>query len=85
MESKKIYVWATDKFLSGWGPAEGKIHKQIAVCENWHEANAMLDGFGNDSSYKAVNWSYKKPYFPPSRYTSTTRPASNFTVYGLGK
>ena len=30
MENKTIYVWATDKFLSGWGCAEGKIHKQVA-------------------------------------------------------
>ena len=46
MENKTIYVWATDKFLSGWGHAEGKIHKQVAVCENWEQANKMLDGFG---------------------------------------
>lgn len=81
MENKTIYVWATDKFLSGWGCAEGKIHKQVAVCENWEEANKMLDGFGNDSSYKHVNWSYTKPYFKPSRYTCTFRPAKNFTCW----
>ena len=81
--SKKIYVYATDKFLSGWGCASGKIHKQVAVCENWEQANKMLSGFENDSSYKFVNWSYRKPYFRPGRYTSTFRPASAFTVYGL--
>lgn len=83
MENKTIYVWATDKFLSGWGMAEGKIHKQVAVCENWEQANKMLDGFNNDDSYKYVNWSYEKPYFSPSRYTATFRPAKNFTIYGL--
>lgn len=81
METKKIYVWATDKFLSGWGRAEGKIHKQVAVCENWQEAGKMLAGFTKDDSYKNVNWSYNKPYFTPSRYTCTFRPASNFTCW----
>lgn len=81
MEAKIIYVWATDKFLSGWGNAEGKIHKQVAVCQNWDEANKMLRGFENDPSYKAVNWSYDKPYFRPGKYTCTFRPASVFTIY----
>ena len=85
MDNKLIYVWATDKFLSGWGVASGKIHKQVAVCENWEQANKMLAGFGGDSGYKFVNWSYDKPYFSPKKYTSTFRPASCFTIYGLGK
>ena len=76
-----IYVFATDKFLSGWGCASGKIHKQVAVCKNWDEAERMLRGFGGDNSYKFVNWPYKKPYFPPSRYTATFRPSENFTIY----
>jgi uncharacterized lipoprotein YehR (DUF1307 family) len=81
MDNKIIYVYATDKFLSGWGHAENKIHKQVAICQNWNEANKMLDGFGSDSSYKNVNWTYRKPYFSPSRYTCTFRPASDFTIY----
>ncbi len=77
----KIYVWATDKFLSGWGHAEGKIHKQVAVCENWDEADKMIDGFKGDGSYKHVNYSTEKPYFSPKRYTATFRPAKNFVIY----
>lgn len=79
--NRTIYVYATDKFLSGWGCASGKIHKQIAICPNWEEANRMLRGFENDSSYKSINWSYDKPYFRPSKYTSTFRPSSAFTIY----
>lgn len=78
---KTIYVWATDKFLSGWGHAEGKIHKQVAECPNWDEANRMLRGFEADSSYKYVNWGYRIPSWPASRYTKTVRPSSNFTIY----
>jgi len=78
---RTIYVYATDKFLSGWGNAEGKIHKQVAICKDWKEAERMLKGFEGDSSYKAVNWSYNKPYFTPSRYTATFRPSEAFTIY----
>lgn len=78
---KTIYVWATDKFLSGWGCAEGKIHKQVAECPNWDEANRMLRGFESDDSYKYVNWGYRIPSWSASRYTKTVRPSKNFTIY----
>lgn len=78
---KTIYVWATDKFLSGWGHAEGKIHKQVAECPNWEEANRMLRGFEGDSSYNYVNWGYRIPSWSSSRYTKTVRPSSEFTIY----
>lgn len=84
-KDRKIYVWATDKFLSGWGPATGKTHKQVAVCDNWRQADKMLDGFNKDDDYTYVNWSYDKPYFPKKRYTVTYRPASEFTKYKVPK
>ena len=81
MANEIIYVWATDKFLSGWGKAEGKIHKQVATCPDWKEANRMLDGFGGDSSYKYVGWGYELPRWNKARYTWTIRPSKNFTIY----
>lgn len=80
---KTIYVWATDKFLSGWGNAQGKTHKQIIVCKGWNQADKILKGLENDPSFKFVNWGYSKPYFTPSKYTETTRPATDFTRFGV--
>ena len=77
----QIYVYATDKFLSGWGCAEGKIHKQVAVCENWDEADKMIAGFKSDDSFKHVNWTTTKPYFNKNRYTATFRPAKQWTRF----
>ena len=77
----KIYVWATDKFLSVWGKADGKIHKQVAVCDNWTEADQMIAGFKSDDTFKNVNYSTKKPSWNASRYTSTFRPAKNWTRF----
>lgn len=59
-KTEKIYVWATDKFLSGWGVAEGKIHKQVAECDNWDEANAMIDGFNSSDDFKNTGFSKKE-------------------------
>ncbi len=78
---KTIYVWATDKFLSGWGCAEGKIHKQVAECPNWDEANRIERGFENDSTYKNVNHGYSIPRWSKSKYTWTIRPSKAFTIY----
>lgn len=78
---KTIYVWATDKFLSGWGCAEGKIHKQVAECPNWDEANRMLRGFeSRPSEFKYVNWGYSVPRWG-GRYTYTVRPSSEWTRF----
>ena len=77
----QIYVYATDKFLSVWGCAEGKIHKQVAVCDNWDEADKMIAGFKSDDSFKHVNWTTKKPYFNSNRYTATFRPAKQWTRF----
>lgn len=81
MESKKIYVWATDKTLSGWGVAEGKIHKQVAECPDWNEADRILNGFEKSNEFKHVNWGYNLPYWPASKYTHTIRPSSEWTRF----
>lgn len=80
--AKKIYVWATDKFLSGWGVAEGKIHKQVVECDNWADADRILNGFNSrPSEFKHVNHGYRLPYWPASRYTHTVRSASEWTRF----
>lgn len=81
MANVKYYVWATDKCLSGWGVAEGKIHKQIAECETEAERDRMLRGFRGSNEFKYVNWDTKAPRFSSSRYTSTSRPASHWTRF----
>ena len=80
-QNEKIYVWATDKFLSGWGVAEGKIHKQVAVCDNWDEADKIIAGFTKSNDFKSVGYSTKKPSWNQSRYTSTFRPGKEWTRF----
>lgn len=37
----KLYVRMTDKFMSGWGKAEGKTNVLVIECENWTQAIAI--------------------------------------------
>lgn len=36
-----IYVSMTDKFMSDWGPAEGKLNKLVIRCQTMKQAKAV--------------------------------------------
>ena len=36
------YVTMTDKFMSGWGRAEGKINKFVVECETREKAETIM-------------------------------------------
>lgn len=44
----KIFIWFNDKFLSGWGGAAGRIHKQVIICEDWTTADRVYNNLCND-------------------------------------
>lgn len=59
----KIFVWFTDKYLSGWGGADGRTHKQIVICEDWRTAEKIHDNLNYDKRHGAryVNIGRKLP------------------------
>ena len=71
--NKKVYVTMTDKFMSGWGMAEGKINKLIFECEDHKEASIVADNAERRGDMKYINISYNKPYYSPSRYYAQTK------------
>ena len=68
MTNNKFYVTMTDKFLSGWGMANGKINKLVISCASQKEANIVYDNAVNRGEMKYVNIVMKKPYYPPKQY-----------------
>ncbi|MGL5134485.1 MAG: hypothetical protein ACRC78_18310 [Planktothrix sp.] len=68
MKNNKYYVTATDKFLSGWGLAKGKISKMVAVCDNWETAEDILARWNGRKYLKFVGIRSKKPYYPSANY-----------------
>lgn len=65
---KKVYVTMTDKFLSGWGRAEGKINKLVFVCDNLEEAERVANYARTRKEMKYINVTYNKPYYNNNRY-----------------
>ena len=64
----QYFVVATDKFMSGWGRAKGKISKMVCVCESHQKADEILSKWEkrSDLSYLAIK--RQKPYYAPGRY-----------------
>jgi len=55
------YVTATDTFLSGWGPATGKISVVILPCKNYDEAERVERYANSRSDMKRVQICQCKP------------------------
>ena len=60
----KYYVTMTDKFMSGWGMAEGKINKLIIACENYKQAETIERNAKKRSEMKYVAIRNTKPSYP---------------------
>lgn len=64
----KIYVTMTDKFLSGWGLAEGKTNKLIIECDNFEQAWTIERNAKKRSEMKYISICINRP-----RYGSNVR------------
>ena len=62
------YVTMTDKFMSGWGLAQGKINKLVFVCDNHEQAQTVASNAENRSEMKYINICTEKPRYSSSKY-----------------
>lgn len=76
-------VIATDKFLSGWGGALGKTHKQVILCRDSKEAARVRSRMQQDNSLKYVNFFYLNSGLPlnGSKHTWSIRAAENCPLW----
>jgi len=68
MSSVKYYVSMSDRFMSGWGMAQGKINKLVIECDTYGEANIVYENALQRSEMKYVAIGTRKPYYNPNRY-----------------
>ena len=61
--TKKIYVTMTDKFMSGWGMAQGKTNKFIVECDNWEQAQTIERNAQRRSEMKYINIRSTRPRY----------------------
>lgn len=67
------YVTMTDKFMSGWGMANGKINKYVVICQTREEAKLIERNAGRRDEMKYVNITTRKPYYDKRRYLVTEK------------
>lgn len=60
--AKKYFVIAIDKFLSGWGDAEGKENVFLMECDSKEEAHIVRDNAKNRTDMIKVRVVATKPY-----------------------
>ena len=63
-----MYVTMNDKFMSGWGMADGKINKLVIACETWDQATAIERAARDRGEMRYINITNKKPYYNPARF-----------------
>lgn len=57
------YVTATDKFMSGWGKAKGKIAKLVVCCSNREQFNRVYKNMKKDRTLSFVKQAVNKPHW----------------------
>ena len=68
---RKYYVTMTDKFMSGWGEAAGKVNKLVIECENPDQAFLIEKNARKRNEMKYVNFCTTKPSYPSSHYLTS--------------
>ena len=68
IETKPWYVVMTDKFMSGWGRAEGKINKFIIGADSLEDAERIERLARARDEMKYINVTATKPYYNKDRY-----------------
>lgn len=58
-----FYVTMTDKFMSGWGMAEGKTNKMIVQCDNIAQAEQVERAAQRRPEMRYVNIRTTKPRY----------------------
>lgn len=67
----KYFVTATDKTMSGWGRAEGKIAKRVIVCDTWRQVQRIADAMINKPSregWRYINKTSRLPRYSEKKY-----------------
>ena len=85
-DTKKLYVTMTDKFMSGWGLADNKINKLVFECDNYSEADKLIDYAEKreEMKYISVCYSYPKHLFNNSKYFAQLKTKADYPMwYGL--
>ena len=80
-ENKKYYVTMTDKFLSGWGMAQGKINKLVLTCDSYDEAITVFGYAEKRKDMRHINITSKKPCYNKKYYFVSWHDKSDYSTW----
>lgn len=65
------FVTMTDRFLSGWGCADGKIAKRVYLCKTLEIAESLVNRIQNrkNTGMKYINICTSLPNYSTAKYT----------------
>ena len=67
------YVTMTDRFMSGWGHACGKINKFVVRCNTMNEAKIIAMNARRRKEMKYIRIVYSMPKYSDQRYLVSLR------------
>jgi hypothetical protein len=67
------YVTMTDKFLSGWGAAAGKINKLVIECQTHQDAERVARNARQRHEMRRVSIRATKPCYRPDSVLTSWR------------
>jgi hypothetical protein len=73
MGDAKCYVTMTDRFMSGWGNAKGKINKFVIACDHYGQAMQVMLSASKRPGMKYINYTTRKPSYSKRRYYVSMR------------
>lgn len=83
IETKPYYTVMTDKGMSGWGRAEGKINKLVIGCDTLKEAKHKENIAKLRSEMKYINIRTTKPSYSSWRYVVSYEDGKTFWTQPL--
>ncbi len=63
-----VWVSMTDKFMSGWGPCEGRANKLVIACDNHDQALQIVRAANERSEMRRIKTHFKAPRWNSKRY-----------------
>lgn len=63
MQNRKFFVTMSDKFMSGWGMAQGKTNKLIIECDTFEQAQAIERNAHKRPEMKYINICINRPRY----------------------
>jgi hypothetical protein len=62
------WVTMTDKFMSGWGKAQGKTNKLVFTAKDREEAQIIARNAKHRGDMNYISISLSKPHYDPRHY-----------------